>query len=131
MPKVKRVKITEGHTRDIKVAPADIRMVMNRPGRALITVTGEGTGPNGVKMAALRAMDHPLLATHITEAGGVLLRARGGPSMTIDQVESIRDFIWSKQRKVGADSAIIFFEMEYDENMGDRAQITITATGIP
>lgn len=111
---------------EINVDLADVKAIMKQPGQSLMAI-GEGSGPGGVVAAARHAVSNPLLDVSINGAKGVLFNVNGGPSLTIGDVNATGEFIASKVDH----SAMIFFGMGNDSVMGERARITIIATGIP
>jgi cell division protein FtsZ len=58
---------------------------------------------------------------------GALFTVKGGPRLTLGQVNAAGRFI----SKALDPEATIFFGMHIDPNMGDEVRLTLIATGIP
>lgn len=111
---------------DINVDLADIRSIMALPGQALMAI-GSGSGVNGAQQAAENAIKNPLLDISIAGAQGVLFTVKGGPKVTLGQVNAAGRLI----AKTADPEAIIFFGMHIQQDMGDEVRLTLIATGIP
>lgn len=111
---------------DINVDLADVRAIMALPGQAIMAI-GTGSGYTGAQDAAEKAVKNPLLDMSIDGAKGALFLVKGGPKLTLGQVNSAGKFI---SNAVHPD-AMIFFGMHIDPQMGDEVRLTIIATGIP
>lgn len=111
---------------DINVDLADVRAVLALPGNALMSI-GQSSGIDGAMEAAEKAIRNPLLDMSISGAKGVLFTVKGGPGLTLKQVNSAGRRI---AQAVDPD-AMIFFGMAIKPEMGDKIRITIIATGIP
>ena len=110
----------------INVDLADVKAIMDLPGRALMAM-GEATGPNAPLQAAQMAVNNPLMNVSVEGAKGVLFSVRGGRKMTLGEVNAAGEFIASM-----VDSkALIFFGMVSNPDMEDRVGLTLLATGIP
>ncbi len=111
---------------EINVDLADIRAIMAMSGQALMAI-GSGSGVNGAQQAAESAVKNPLLDTGIEGAKGVLFTVKGGPKLTLGQVNAAGRFI---SKAVDPDCTI-FFGMHILQEMGDEVRLTLIATGIP
>jgi cell division protein FtsZ len=111
---------------DINVDLADIKTVLGYPGASLMAI-GESSGLKGVQTAVQTALQNPLLDLSINGAQGVLFDVRGGPNLTLHQVNEAGRII----AKASDPQAMIFFGLRIDPGMGDKFQLTILATGIP
>jgi cell division protein FtsZ len=111
---------------EINVDLADVRTIMQLPGLALMAI-GEAGSPNGALEAAKKAISNPLLHITIDGAHGILFCVNGGPKLTLGEVNAAGEHIASRVDP----QATIFFGMVNDERMGDKARVTVIATGIP
>ncbi len=111
---------------DINVDLADIRAILSYPGSALMSI-GQGSGVDGAVEAAEKAIRNPLLDLSINGAKGVLFTVKGGPKLTLNQVNAAGRLI---SRAVDHE-AMIFFGMTLRPEMGDKVRLTVIATGIP
>ena len=104
---------------------ADVRTVMKGMGHAIMGV-GTATGEHRAVEAAQQAIASPLLEeTSIEGARGLLINITGGPSVTLNEINEAAEIITE-----GADeSAQILFGAVVSEEMGDRMQVTVIATG--
>lgn len=110
----------------INVDLADVKAIMDMPGRALMAM-GEATGPNAPLQAAQMAVSNPLMNISVEGAKGVLFSVRGGKKMTLGEVNAAGEFISS----IVDAKATIFFGMVTNPDMEDRVGLTLLATGIP
>ncbi|MEX2431608.1 MAG: cell division protein FtsZ [Dehalococcoidia bacterium] len=110
----------------INVDLADVKAIMDLPGRALMAL-GESTGANSPLQAAQMAVNNPLMNVSVQGAKGVLFSVRGGKKMTLGEVNAAGEFIAS----IVDDKAAIFFGMVTDASYDDRVSLTLLATGIP
>ncbi len=110
----------------INVDLADVKAIMDLPGRALMAM-GEASGPNAPLQAAQVAVNNPLMNISIEGAKGVLFSVRGGKKMTLGEVNAAGEFIAS----IVDSKATIFFGMVSNPDMDDRVGLTLLATGIP
>ena len=111
---------------EINVDLADVKAIMGLPGEALMAI-GEASGPGGPLEAARQAVSNPLLDLSIEGARGVLFNVKGGPSMTLADVNAAGEFVRSQVNP----NAMIFFGMGNLGGRQDKTQVTIIATGIP
>jgi cell division protein FtsZ len=110
----------------INVDLADVKAIMDLPGRALMAM-GEAQGANAPLQAAQMAVSNPLMNISVEGAKGVLFSVRGGKKMTLGEVNAAGEFIASMVDT----KAIIFFGMVNNPEMEDRVGLTLLATGIP
>jgi cell division protein FtsZ len=110
---------------DINIDFADVRTIMKGRGDALMGI-GIGTGDNRAVDAATNAINNPLLEdARIEGAKGILVNVAGGPDFTLTEYEEIVKIITAN-----ADAeALIIPGTSLDEDMDDRIQVTVVATG--
>ncbi len=109
----------------INVDFADAKRIMQSKGKAIMGM-GEGTGEGRASQAAQRAMTSPLLEeSGIEGATGVLVNITGGPDLKIQEINEAMDLI----QKTAASSAEIIMGCVISDQLTDRMQITIIATG--
>ncbi len=111
---------------EINVDLADVKAIMGLRGEALMAI-GEAKGEGGPLEAARQAVSNPLLDLSIEGAQGVLFNVKGGPSMTLGDVNAAGEFVASQV----SPNAMIFFGMVNAGATTDKTQVTIIATGIP
>jgi len=108
----------------INVDFADVKSVMFDTGSALMGV-GEATGENRAIEAAKSAIDSPLLELSIEGARGILFTVTGGSDLGMNEVNEAAKVITN-----AADpNAKIIFGAVIDENLKDKAKVTVVATG--
>ncbi|MEA3408055.1 MAG: cell division protein FtsZ [Chloroflexota bacterium] len=103
---------------------ADVRSIMGNGGAALMTI-GEASGEERALAAAQQAITSPLLDVTISGAQGVLFNVKGGEDLTLFEVNQAAELI----RETASPEANIIFGAVIDEEMSDRIQITVIATG--
>ena len=105
---------------------ADVRMVMNEMGKAMMG-TGEADGPNRALEAAEAAIANPLLEDDSMQgASGVLINITGGQDMTLYEVDEAANRI---KREVAIDANIIIGAI-YDDALAGLIRVSVVATGI-
>ena len=105
---------------------ADVRMVMNEMGKAMMG-TGEADGPNRALEAAEAAIANPLLEDDSMQgASGVLINITGGQDMTLYEVDEAANRI---KREVATDANIIIGAI-YDDALAGVIRVSVFATGI-
>ena len=105
---------------------ADVRMVMNEMGKAMMG-TGEADGPNRALEAAEAAIANPLLEDDSMQgASGVLINITGGQDMTLYEVDEAANRI---KREVAIDANIIIGAI-YDDALAGVIRVSVVATGI-
>ena len=103
---------------------ADVRAVMTDGGAALMAV-GRASGEERALAAAQQAITSPLLDITISGARGVLFNVKGGPDLSLFEVNQAAELI----RQTAAPDANIIFGAVIDEDMHEEIQITVIATG--
>jgi cell division protein FtsZ len=105
---------------------ADVRMVMNEMGKAMMG-TGEADGPNRALEAAEAAIANPLLEDDSMQgASGVLINITGGQDMTLYEVDEAANRI---KHEVATDANIIIGAI-YDDALAGVIRVSVVATGI-
>jgi len=103
---------------------ADVKAIMWEAGTALIGI-GQQAGEGRAVESARQAITSPLLETSIEGAKGVLINITGGPSLTLSEVKTAADEVFS----VSDQDANIIFGAVIDERMKDYVRVTVLATG--
>lgn len=103
---------------------ADVRTIMSKGGSALMAV-GSATGEGRALVAAQQAITSQLLDINIVGAKGVLFNVRGGPDLSLFEVNQAAELI----QQSAAPEANIIFGAVIDERMKEKIQITVIATG--
>lgn len=103
---------------------ADVKTIMKDQGEALMGI-GVGEGENRAVDAAKMAINSPLLETSIDGAKGILLNITGSSDLSLFEINEAAEII---QEAADPDCNIIFGSV-IDENLGDRVQVTVVATG--
>jgi cell division protein FtsZ len=103
---------------------ADVRAIMTKGGSALMAV-GSATGDGRALVAAQQAITSALLDINIVGAKGVLFNVRGGPDLSLFEVNQAAELI----QQSAAPEANIIFGAVIDERMKEAIQITVIATG--
>lgn len=103
---------------------ADVRTIMSKGGSALMAV-GTATGEGRALAAAQQAITSQLLDINIVGAKGVLFNVRGGPDLSLFEVNQAAELI----QQSAAPEANIIFGAVIDERMKEKIQITVIATG--
>ncbi|NLG28215.1 MAG: cell division protein FtsZ, partial [Chloroflexi bacterium] len=102
----------------------DVRTIMKDSGAALMAI-GVASGEERALAAAQQAVTSPLLDVTISGAKGVLLNVTGGENLSLYEVNQAAELI----RQTASPDANIIFGAAIDEQMADRIQITVIATG--
>ncbi|HVM53881.1 MAG TPA: cell division protein FtsZ [Acidimicrobiales bacterium] len=103
---------------------ADVRMIMNNAGSALMGI-GYGAGEGRAAAAARAAISSPLLETSIEGARGILLSISGGSDLGLLEVNEAAEIIHG----VAHPDANIIFGAVIDDAMGDEVRVTVIAAG--
>lgn len=103
---------------------ADVKTIMTNQGEALMGI-GVGEGENRAVDAAKMAINSPLLETSIEGAKGILLNITGSSDLSLFEINEAAEII----SEAADPEANIIFGSVIDENLGDRVQITVVATG--
>ena len=99
---------------------------MSDSGFALMGV-GRGEGKTRAEDAAMAAISSPLLEFPMARARRVVFSVTGGPSMTLQHVNTVASSI----NMVVSPDANIIFGASVDEELGDELQVTVVATDFP
>ena len=99
---------------------ADVKTIMTNQGEALMGI-GIGEGENRAVDAAKMAINSPLLET----SKGILLNITGSGDLSLFEINEAAEII----SEAADPEANIIFGSVIDENLGDRVQITVVATG--
>ncbi|MGN0789562.1 MAG: hypothetical protein ACI4MY_06445, partial [Christensenellales bacterium] len=103
---------------------ADVRSIMKLKGMAHMGI-GVAEGPDKAVNAVKQAVMSPILDTNIAGAMGIIVNVKGGTNMKLNDVSTACD-----QVKIAvSEDANIIFGADIDENMGDKIQVTLIATG--
>ena len=105
---------------------SDVRSIMSDSGFALMGV-GRGEGKTRAEDAAMAAISSPLLEFPMARARRVVFSVTGGPSMTLQHVNTVASSI----NMVVSPDANIIFGASVDEELGDELQVTVVATDFP
>lgn len=103
---------------------ADVKTIMTNQGEALMGI-GIGEGENRAVDAAKMAINSPLLEISIEGAKGILLNITGSGDLSLFEINEAAEII----SEAADPEANIIFGSVIDENLGDRVQITVVATG--
>ncbi len=103
---------------------ADVKTIMTDQGEALMGI-GVGEGENRAADAAKMAINSPLLETSIEGAKGILLNISGNSQLSLFEINEAAEII---SEAADPDANIIFGSV-IDDNLGDKVQITVVATG--
>lgn len=110
----------------INVDFADVKTVMSEMGRAMMG-TGIADGDDRAEKAAQEAVASPLLEdVDLAGAKGILVNISSGLDITLDEINTIMDYIHSF---AAADATIVFGTSVYAEMEG-QIRVTLVATGI-
>ncbi len=104
---------------------ADVKTVMQGQGVALIGI-GTASGENAASMAMRDALDCKLLEeSSITGAKAALINITGGENMPLGEIEDAVGMI----EEEAEDNANIILGSVIKEEMGDKIEVTVIATG--
>lgn len=103
---------------------ADISAIMRKKGLAHMGI-GIGEGPDKAIEAVRNAVESPLLETNIEGASGVILHVMGGKDMALDEVADASRLV----EDIVDPAANIIFGTGFDENLENKVQVTLIATG--
>lgn len=105
---------------------ADISTIMKNKGLAHMGI-GIGEGPDKAIEAVRNAVESPLLETNIAGASGVIINVMGGKDMALDEVNEACKLI----ENIVDPSANIIFGYGFEEELENKVQVTLIATGFP
>ena len=104
---------------------ADVKTIMSNMGMAFMGIGVHG-GENRAAEAARKAIANPLLDDiSIRGAKGMLINITGSSALTFQDLEDATNLI----REEAHEEANIIFGAAIDENMAEKFQITVIATG--
>ena len=105
---------------------SDIKTIMHNMGKAMMG-TGENSGDGRAKNAAEMALNNPLLDnTSIKGASAILLNIKGGPDISLFEIDEAASLIRSQVDE----NAKIIFGTSIDENLEGIVKVSVVATGI-
>jgi len=109
----------------INVDFSDVRTIMKDKGLAVMG-TGNATGPNRAKDAAMQAITSPLLENMSIEgARAVLLNITGGKDLGLHEISQASSVVYAQAHE----DANIIIGSVIDDAMKDQIAVTIIATG--
>jgi cell division protein FtsZ len=105
---------------------ADVKTTMSKAGMAIMGI-GIASGENRARLAAERAISHPLLEdVSIAGAKGVLMNITSTSDLTMEEMTEASERIYDE---VGEDADIIWGTV-VEDSLGDEIRVTVIATGI-
>lgn len=110
---------------EVNIDFADIKTTMSYRGKAYMGI-GRASGEKKVEEAVRQAIENPLTESKIDGAKGVIFNVKGNNTLSLMEINSAVAII---NEKVSEDANIIFGTV-IDENMGDKVQVTVIATGV-
>ena len=108
----------------INVDFADVRTVMLNAGSAIMGI-GSGEGENRAENAAKAAIKSPLMSIPMRGAKGILFNITGGSDLGIHEIRKAAQII----TETADEDAIVIWGHTVSEDMNDKIQITVIATG--
>lgn len=108
----------------INIDFADIKRIMQSSGTALLGI-GYGDGESRAVEAARRAIDNPLLESHLAGAKNVIFAVTGGDDLTPIEVQEAARIV----EEIADPEANIIWGMSIDEAYQGEVKVTIIATG--
>ncbi len=111
----------------INVDFADIKAVMSDAGSALMGI-GTGAGEDRAKIAAMQAINSPLLDISINGAKGVLFAISGGDDLGILEIQEAAKII---TESIDKDAKVIFGTIKDDRLKKGEMKVTVIASGFP
>ncbi|MEA4881139.1 MAG: cell division protein FtsZ [Synergistaceae bacterium] len=108
----------------INVDFADVRTVMQNAGSAIMGI-GYGEGENRAETAAKTAIKSPLMSVPMKGAKGILFNITGGTDLGIHEIRKAAQII----TETADPDAIVIWGHTVSEDMSDKIQITVIATG--
>jgi cell division protein FtsZ len=111
----------------INVDLADVRTVMSEMGYALMGI-GKGKGENKAEQATQEAISNPLLSNlSLTNAKAILINITAGYDLKLSEFDKVVTMISEKaNQKTNIIEGLVF-----EEDMKNKLDVTIIATGIP
>ncbi len=108
----------------INIDFADIKRIMQNSGTALLGI-GYGDGEARAVEAARRAIDNPLLESHLSGATNIIFAVTGGDDLTPIEVQEAARIV----EEIADPDANIIWGMSIDESYQGEVKVTIIATG--
>lgn len=108
----------------INIDFADIKRIMQSSGTALLGI-GYGEGESRAVEAARRAIDNPLLESHLAGAKNIIFAVTGGDDLTPIEVQEAARIV----EEIADPEANIIWGMSIDEAYQGEVKVTIIATG--
>ncbi len=111
---------------DINIDFADIRMIMQGSGTALLGI-GYGQGEDRAIDAARRAIDNPLLEASLEGAKNIIFAVTGWEDLTPIEVQEAARVV----EEIADPDAMIVWWMTFDESYEGEVKVSIIATWFP
>jgi len=111
---------------DINIDFADIRMIMQNSGTALLGI-GYGQGEDRAIDAARRAIDNPLLEASLEGAKNIIFAVTWGDDLTPIEVQEAARVV----EEIADPDAMIVWWMTFDDGYEGEVKVSIIATGFP
>jgi len=108
----------------INVDFADVKSVMRNSGTALMGI-GSATGPDRARLAAMEAIDSPLLEFPVRQAKGIVFNVVGGSDLSLSEINAASEVIINAVDP----EANIIFGATVEESMMSEVSICVLATG--
>jgi cell division protein FtsZ len=109
----------------INVDFADVRAIMKDMGLAVMG-TGRASGQDRAKVAAMEAIESPLLENmNIAGARGVLFNITGGPNLSLHEIHEAANIIYQQ----ADEDANIILGSVIDPELDQEVMVTVIATG--
>jgi len=110
----------------INVDFADVRTVMSERGMAMMG-SGNGTGPDRARDAAIEAVASPLLEdVDLAGARGILVNVTANDEMGLDEFAEVGAVV----KDFASEEATVVIGTVIDENLTDEMRVTVVATGL-
>lgn len=110
---------------EVNIDFADIKTTMSYKGKAYMGI-GSAVGEKKIEDAVRQAIENPLTESKIDGAKGVIFNVKGNNTLSLIEINSAVSIINDKV----SDDANIIFGTVIDDNLGDRVQVTVIATGV-
>lgn len=109
----------------INVDFADIKSIMENSGTALFGI-GRSQGERRAEVAALRAINSPLLDVSLKGAKGVLFNVSGNKDISLSEIDQIAKVI---TQEVSSAAKVIFGAVQSESLRKGEIKVTVIATG--
>lgn len=110
---------------EVNIDFADIKTTMSYTGKAYMGI-GIAQGERKIEEAVKKAIENPLTESKIDGAKGVIFNVKGNEKLSLMEINSAISIINDRVN----DDANIIFGTVIDDNMGERVQVTVIATGV-